>query len=166
MAELDLPLLTHVGDEDSFSRTDNTLGDPKLLKLPLECGVQIIAAHVASSGEREGVENIERLLEMMPEFPNLYADISTLTQMNRSRYLPQVLSDERLKGRLMYGTDYPLTNTPFVTALQFPLRLTIREMADIILTKNSWDRDVKLKAALGCPKEVFELSRSFLKLSS
>ena len=58
MAELDLPLLTHVGDEDSFSRTDNTLGDPKLLKLPLECGVQIIAAHVASSGEREGVENI------------------------------------------------------------------------------------------------------------
>jgi hypothetical protein len=166
MAELDLPLLTHVGDEDSFSRTDNTLGDPKLLKLPLECGVQIIAAHVASSGEREGVENIERLLEMMPEFPNLYADISTLTQMNRSRYLPQVLSDERLKGRLMYGTDYPLTNTPFVTALQFPLRLTIREMADIVLTKNSWDRDVKLKAALGCPKEVFELSRSLLKLSS
>jgi hypothetical protein len=166
MAELDLPLLTHVGDEDSFSRTDNTLGDPKLLKLPLECGVQIIAAHVASSGEREGVENIERLLEMMPEFPNLYADISTLTQMNRSRYLPQVLSDERLKGRLMYGTDYPLTNTPFVTALQFPLRLTIREMADIVLTKNSWDRDVKLKAALGCPKEVFELSRSLLKQSS
>ena len=128
--------------------------------------MQIIAAHVASSGEREGVENIERLLEMMPEFPNLYADISTLTQMNRSRYLPQVLSDERLKGRLMYGTDYPLTNTPLVTALQFPLRLTIREMADIMLTKNSWDRDVKLKAALGCPKEVFELSRSLLKLSS
>jgi predicted TIM-barrel fold metal-dependent hydrolase len=166
MVELNLPLLTHVGDEDSFSRTDNTLGDPKLLKLPLECGVRIIAAHVASSGEREGVENIERLLEMMPNFSNLYADISTLTQMNRSKYLHQVLNDERLKGRLMYGTDYPLTNTPLVTALQFPLRLTIREIVDIVLTKNSWDRDVKLKAALGCPKEVFELSRSFLGLAS
>lgn len=166
MVELDLPLLTHVGDEDSFSRTDNALGDPKLLKLPLECGVRIIAAHVASSGEREGMENIERLLEMIPDFPNLHADISTLTQANRSKYLPQVLTDERLKGRLMYGTDYPLTNTPLVTALQFPLRLTIREIVDIVLTKNSWDRDVKLKAALGCPKEVFELSRSFLKLGS
>jgi hypothetical protein len=37
-------------------------------------------------------------------------------------------------------------------------------MWEIVRTKNSWDRDVKLKAALGCPKEVFELSRSFLKL--
>ena len=164
MVELDLPLLTHVGDEDSFSRTDNALGDPRLLKLPLECGVRIIAAHVASSGEREGVENIERLLEMMPDYQNLHADISTLTQANRSKYLPQVLNDERLKGRLMYGTDYPLTNTPLVTALQFPLRLTIRQIVDIVLTKNSWDRDVKLKAALGCPNEVFELSRRFLKL--
>lgn len=166
LVELDLPLLTHVGDEDSFSRTDNALGDPKLLKLPLECGVRIIAAHVASSGERDGVENIERLVEMMPDFPNLHADISTLTQANRSKYLPQVLNDERLKDRLMYGTDYPLTNTPLVTALQFLLRLTIREVVDIALTKNSWDRDVKLKSALGCSRDVFELSRSFLKLNS
>ncbi|MFK7909327.1 MAG: amidohydrolase family protein [Akkermansiaceae bacterium] len=164
LVELDLPLLTHVGDEDSFSKTDNALGDPRLLKLPLECGVRVIAAHVASSGERDGVENIERLLEMMPSFSNLYADISTLTQANRCKYLPQVLNDERLKGRLMYGTDYPLTNTPLVTALQYPLRLTVREMVKIVLTKNSWDRDVMLKAALGCPREVFELSRSFLKL--
>jgi hypothetical protein len=37
-------------------------------------------------------------------------------------------------------------------------------MVDIVLTKNSWDRDVKLKAALGCSKEVFEMSRRFLKL--
>lgn len=164
MVELDLPLLTHVGDEDSFSKTDNALGDPKLLKLPLECGVRIIAAHVASSGERDGVENIERLLEMMPEYPNLFADLSTLTQANRCKYFPQVLNDERLKGRLMYGTDYPLTNTPLVTALQYPLRLTCKQMWDIVRTKNSWDRDVKLKAALGCPNEVFELSRTFLKL--
>ena len=164
LVALDLPLLTHVGDEDSFSKTDNSLGDPKLLKLALDCGVRIIAAHVASSGEREGEENIERLLKMMPTYPNLFADISTLTQLNRAKYCPQVLNDERLKGRLMYGTDYPLTNTPLVTALQFPLRLSLKQMWDIVRTKNSWDRDVKLKAALGCPREVFELSRSFLKL--
>jgi len=108
LVELDLPLLTHVGDEDSFSKTDNALGDPKLF--------------------------------------------------------PKVLNDERLKGRLMYGTDYPLTKTPLVTALQFPLQLTLKQMWEIVRTRNSWDRDVKLKAALGCPREVFELSRSFLKL--
>ena len=164
LVELDLPLLTHVGDEDSFSKTNNALGDPQLLQLALDCGVRIIAAHVASSGEREGELNIERLLKMMPNSPTLFADLSTLTQFNRAKYFPQVLNDDRLKGRLMYGTDYPLTKTPLVTALQFPLRLTLKQMWDIVRTKNSWDRDVKLKSALGCPKEVFELSRTFLRL--
>jgi len=60
LVALDLPLLTHVGDEDSFSKTNNALGDPKLLKLPLERGVRVIAAHVASSGKRDGEENIDR----------------------------------------------------------------------------------------------------------
>ncbi len=164
LVELDLPLLTHVGDEDSFSKTDNALGDPKLLKFALDCGVRIIAAHVASSGERDGEENIERLLKLMPSYPNLFADLSTLTQFNRAKYFPQVLNDERLKGRVMYGTDYPLTNTPLVTALQFPLRLTLKQIWEIVRTKNSWDRDVKLKAALGCPADVFELSRTFLRV--
>jgi len=113
LVELDLPLLTHVGDEDSFTQTNNALGDPHLLRFPLECGVRVIAAHVASTGESGGQDNVERLLEMMPKFPNLFADISTLTQMNRKKYLPVVLNDSRLDGRLMYGTDYPLTNTPW-----------------------------------------------------
>ena len=165
LVELDLPLLTHVGDEDSFSQTNNVLGDPRLLRFALECGVKVIAAHVASSGESEGQDNVERLLEMMPEFPNLVADISTLTQSNRRKYLPVVLNDERLNGRLMYGTDYPLTNTPLVTPLQYPLNLKLGELWRIFRTKNSWDRDVKLKAALGAKKEVFEMSRGFLGIA-
>lgn len=164
LAELNLPLLTHVGDEDSFTKTNNALGDPRLLRLPLECGVRVIAAHVASSGKSDGQCNVERLLEMMPEFPNLYADISTLTQMNRKKHLPVVLNDPRLDGRLMYGTDYPLTNTPLVTPLQFSLNLRIGQIWDLLQTRNSWDRDVKLKAALGIKPEVFLLSRTFLKI--
>ena len=165
LVELDLPLLTHVGDEDSFSKTNNALGDPHLLKLPLECGVRVIAAHVASSGESDGQDNVERLLEMMPACPNLFADISTLMQANRKKYLPVVLNDARLKGRLMYGTDYPLTNTPLVTSLQFLLHLKLGQVWKLLRTKNSWDRDVKQKAALGVRPEVFELPRAFLKIS-
>ena len=164
LVELDLPLLTHVGDEDSFSKTNNALGDPHLLRLPLECGVRVIAAHVASSGESEGQDNVERLLEMMPEFPNLFADISTLTQANRKKYLPVVLNDPRLEGRLMYGTDYPLTNTPLVTSLQFFLHLKLGQIWSLLRTKNSWDRDVQQKAALGVRPEVFELPGKFLKI--
>ncbi len=164
LVALDLPLLTHVGDEDSFSKTNNALADPQLLRFPLECGVRVIAAHVASSGQREGRDNIDRLLEMMPEYPNLFTDISTLTQFNRKRYLGKVLSDPRLKDRMMYGTDYPLTNTPMASPLQFPLNLKLRQLWSLWRTSNSWDRDVRLKAALGTPQAVFTLSRQFLGL--
>lgn len=164
LVELDLPLLTHVGAEDSFSRADDRLGDPRLLKLPLECGVRVIAAHVASSGQTDGRDNIEHLLEMMPLYPNLVADISTLTQLNRTKYLPRVLNDPRLRGRLMFGTDHPLTNTPLVTPWQYPLRLTLAQLWDLARTSNPWDRSVKLKAALGMPSEVFTMSRDYLKL--
>lgn len=164
LVELDLPLLTHVGDEDSFSKTNNALGDPQLLHLALKCGVRVIAAHVASSGTSQGQDNVERLLEMMPQYPNLMADLSTLTQFNRQRHFPKVLRDSRLKGRLMYGTDYPLTNTPLVTPLQYFLRLNLKQLWQLTRTPNPWDRDVCLKAALGVPPEVFRLSREFLNL--
>lgn len=164
LVDLDLPLLTHVGAEDSFSQANDALGDPRLLHLPLSLGVRVIAAHVASSGKSEGTENIEHLLEMMPQYCNLVTDISTLTQFNRKKYLPRVLKDERLRGRLMYGTDHPLTNTPLVTPIQFPLHLTLRQLWKLWSLKNPWDRDVQLKAALGCPPEVFTMARDYLKL--
>jgi len=164
LVELDLPLLTHTGDEDSFSRTDNALGDPKRLELPLKLGVRVIAAHVASSGTNEGQCNVERLLGMMPEYPTLVADISTLTQFNRKRYLPKVLGDKRLDGRLLYGTDHPLTNTPMVSPWLYPLRLTFSQMWELSRIKNSWDRDVQLKSALGMDAGVFESSRTYLGL--
>lgn len=164
LVKLDLPLLTHVGAEDSFSKADDRLGDPKLLKLPLECGVRVVAAHVASSGTSEGQDNVERLLEMLPDYPNLVADISTLTQMNRRKYLSKILHDPRLRGRMMYGTDHPLTNTPMVTPLQFPLNLTLQQLWELWKIKNPWDRDVALKAALGFPEEVFLMSRHYFGL--
>ena len=154
-----------MGDEDSFSKTNNALGDPQLLKLPLKHGVRVIAAHVASSGKSQGQDNVERLLEMMEEFPNLVADLSTITQANRRKYLKTVLNDQRLVGRLMDGTDYPLTNTPLVTPWQYPLNLTLRQMWEMSRTRNSWDRDVKLKAALGVRSEVFKMSKEYLGIT-
>jgi predicted TIM-barrel fold metal-dependent hydrolase len=165
LVELGLPLLSHVGDEDSFSTTNNALGDPHLLQLPLKLGVRVIAAHVASAGKSQGEDNVERLLKMMPEYPNLVADLSTLTQFNRRKYLRKVLNDERLEGRLMYGTDYPLTNTPLVTPWQYFMNLKWRQLRQLARTGNSWDRDVKLKAALGVPREVFNFSRDYLGLN-
>lgn len=162
LVELDLPLLTHVGAEDSFSKANDKLGDPRLLKLPLGLGVRVIAAHVASSGQIDERDNIDHLLEMMPLYPNLVADVSTLCQINRTKFLPRVLNDPRLRDRLLFGTDHPLTNTPLVTPLQYPLRLSLAQMWDLMRTRNPWDRSVKLKAALGVPPDVFTRARDYL----
>ena len=45
LIELDLPLLTHAGQERSFTHSRDELADPVRLKLPLDLGVKVIVAH-------------------------------------------------------------------------------------------------------------------------
>ena len=101
----------------------------------------------------------------MDEFPNLYADISSLTQINKRKNLGKVINDKRLKGRLLYGTDYPLINTVIVNPIQYLLNLNLKQLKDLLLTRNPWDRDVKLKSALGFQNDIFKNPRDFLNLN-
>lgn len=153
-----LPLLTHTGEERSFTFARDELADPERLRLPLRLGVTVIAAHVASNGETGGEPNLERLARLMPEYPRLYADISSLTQANRRGDLRQVLERPEFAGRLAYGSDFPLINTALVSPWYYPLNLTREAMARLAAIENPWDRDVALKQALGLPAEVFERS--------
>ncbi len=152
LRELGLPLLVHTGEEESFTWARNELGDPERLRLPLEEGVTVIAAHCASNGRNDGEPNFARFLRLAPLYPNLYADISALTQANRLGHLPLVLRHGELHGRLLYGTDMPLLTTG-ITSPWFQLfRLPFSEVRRITAVKNPWDRDVELKLALGMPE--------------
>jgi predicted TIM-barrel fold metal-dependent hydrolase len=155
LRDLGLPLLTHTGEERSFTRSYDNLGDPGLLRLPLSLGVTVIAAHSASSGRSRGESNYDRFLRLCREYPNLYADISSLTQINRLGRLKRVLKQPELRGRLLYGTDMPLINTAIVSSFAFPFRLSPRRMIAISRIENPWDRDVALKQALGVRQEIF-----------
>lgn len=155
LIELDLPLLSHAGDERSFTQAANELADPMRLRLPLELGVRVIAAHIGSTGKNEGQDNMARTVALMDEFPNLWADISALTQINRKGFLLRALKTPRLHDRLLYGTDYPLTNMVLVSPYYLPLHLSWKQMRSIGKIRNSWDRDVALKQALGVPAQVF-----------
>ena len=164
LRELDIVLLTHAGDEKSFTRADPSLGDPERLKLPLSLGVKVIAAHAATTGENHGEENMDRFLRMFPDYLTLYADISSLTQLNKLRYLPKLLKHHDIHDRLIYGTDFPLINTSLVSPWYFPGRLSIREMLEISLLSNPWDRDVRLKEALKVPADAFVRGNALLKI--
>lgn len=157
MLELNLPLLSHTGKERSFSRADEEYGDPQKLRLPLSLGVTVIAAHIASSETYHGERGPDRLARLMREFPNLYTDISALTQVNRLGSLKEALAKPEFSGRLVYGTDFPLINTALVSPW-YSFRLSLREKISIWRTKNPWDRDVLLKHDLGVQTETFARS--------
>ncbi len=164
LRDLGLPLLTHMGKEGTFPRSKDGLGDPELLRLPLSLGVTVIAAHCACSGRSRGESNYDRFLRLCREYPNLYGDISSLTQINRLGRLRQVLKQPELKGRLLYGTDMPLINTAVVSPFAFPFRLSLRQMISIARIDNPWDRDAALKEALGVRQEIFTSAAGCLLL--
>jgi predicted TIM-barrel fold metal-dependent hydrolase len=164
MAELRLPLLTHTGAEHSFTWSRDEFADPARLRLPLSLGVTVIAAHTAWPGRHNGERDVDRLASLMPEYPNLYADISSLTQINKLGALREVLRRPEFRGRLVYGTDFPLINMPIVSPWFFPLDLSPRRQWQISRIRNPWDRDVALKQALGVPADVFARAEKLVRL--
>ena len=160
LVELRLPLLCHAGQERSFMDARDELADPVRLELPLKLGVTVIAAHIASTGASFGERDTDRLARMMAAHTNLYSEISSLTQGNKLGYLREALTRPEFRGRLLYGTDFPLINTALVSPWLYPLNLTRARMAALARIQNPWDRDVELKRALGVPQEVFARANS------
>jgi len=154
MVELHLPLLSHTGEEKSFSHAEENYGDPAKLRLPLSLGVTVIAAHIASSADYHGERGPDRLAQLMREFPNLYTDISALTQINKPGVLKEALTKPEFSGRLIYGTDFPLINTALVSPW-YSFHLSFAQKWAIWRTKNPWDRDVLMKHDLGVSTETF-----------
>ncbi|MDB5050608.1 MAG: amidohydrolase 2 [Fibrobacteres bacterium] len=162
LKELGLPLLTHTGTENSFLAAKDSLCDPFRLELPLSLGVTVIAAHVGTPGKSHKQENMERALIMMARHPNLYADISSLTQVNKLGYLKRILPRKEVKGRLLYGTDFPLIETALVSPYYYTWRAPFTRLRAAARETNPWDRDVALKKALGVGEDIFARSGALL----
>lgn len=117
LARRRVPLITHTGDEQAVdAREAQRLGHPELLRAPLERGVTVVAAHVATTGAcgpEDGASSCSSALRAMMREPayekSLFADISACTQFNRAGpFLASILTDAALHQRLVNGSDYPL----------------------------------------------------------
>src|SRR5947208_6932911 len=76
MAEAKLPLLAHTGGEHTVPVVRREYADPRVLALPLECGVNVIAAHCATKSGLFDAEYFHIFAGMLRRFPNLYGDTS------------------------------------------------------------------------------------------
>jgi len=165
MAELGIPLLTHTGMEKSFANARDELADPLRLRLPLEQGVTVIAAHIATTGESEGQDNFERILPLFAQYPNLYVDISSLTQINKLGYLARALEVDGLADRMLYGTDWPLQFFPLISSWYHLNHIGVYDAWQVSGIANKWDQDVALKVAFGVPEDVFSRAATLLNIA-
>ncbi len=121
MKEYDMVLISHTGEEAATEAEEyQRFGNPLLLKKPLDMGVKVVMAHVASLGECEkeeaaiclpGTPYVDLAIQMLedPKYAGLvFADISALTQYNRHHNLDKILSKSSIHSKLINGSDYPL----------------------------------------------------------
>lgn len=145
LAERNLPLLSHVGYEFSLVGKDQSMGDPAKLRMPLEEGVTVIAAHACSYGLMLYEKFLPTFQELTKRYPHFYADISALTLPNRFRMLLHLRQHPEVHDRLLFGTDYPLS------VFHFPAwgRIGLKALRQIIATTNRFDRQYKVCRQLG-----------------
>ncbi len=161
MADLKLPLLAHTGGELSVQVMDRALQNPEILREPLECGVTVVAAHVATASYPFDRDYFPRFCELICSYPNLYGDISALNSPFRSRALAACLHEPVL-SRAVHGSDLPIPISGryarwrgLISAEDF--RRSKRQ-------PNLLERDIEIKRAMGFPQSVFSRPAHFLRL--
>ncbi|MGL4401471.1 MAG: amidohydrolase family protein, partial [Luteolibacter sp.] len=152
MATAGLPLLAHTGGEMTVPVANPAYQNPEFLRRPLDIGVKVIAAHAASRSGLLDRDYFDHLLEMMEEFPHLYADTSALNTPFRSAAFRKIL-ECGFPERFVHGSDYPVPVGAWYAALRGLIDGQARATASKI--GNLLERDLHLKQAMGFGESHF-----------
>ncbi len=160
MAEAKLPLLAHTGGEHTLPVVRPDYADPRLLTLPLECGVSVIAAHSGTKSGLTDPEYFHIFAEMTKRFPNLYGDSSAFNVPLRGRHASKCIQ-EPLASRILHGSDFPVP----VNGLWAWMRgfISWKEYRAAQKNPNIIERDYQLKLAMGFAPESFTRISSLLR---
>lgn len=158
LADLKLPFLSHVGYEFSLIGKDQSVGDPNRLRVALDEGATVIAAHACSYGLMLYEKFYPTLLNFVNHYPNFFADVSALTLPNRMRMLRRLRHHPEVFNRLLFGTDYPLS----VFHLPAWGLVDLRTLWTLMKTNNRFDRQYLTCQHIGIGMGSFQ---QFLKPS-
>lgn len=166
-----MPLLCHVGPEYSFPEgiRKRQLDNFRHLDRPLEYGVTVIAAHCATPVfpliEKPQIKELYSFMKDVngDDAVRLWADTSALSLSTRIFLMPAIL-DTFPTHWLIHGSDFPIpidgwTHLPWVT-----YDMTPKEYIRIWKTKNSLDKDVRIKQAHGFSDTILENAEKVLRL--
>lgn len=141
----DIPLLSHSGDEHAVADPGvQRLGNPLLLRKPLEHGVKVIAAHCATMGSNRDIDRgpngrqtgnyqlFARLMEERRYAGRLFGDISAIAQVNRyGPALADIIRRQAWHSRLLNGSDFPLPGVMPIFSVKRIARMGLLDEAKV-----------------------------------
>ncbi len=120
MKKYGMTLISHAGEEKAVEGDKyQELGNPLKLRLPLDLGVKVIIAHMASRGPCLDYDNENKMIDCSKLFwrmfdnkkyiKNLFSETSSLLIYERiGEPLNEVIERTDIHHRIGYGSDYPL----------------------------------------------------------
>ncbi|MCU7843140.1 MAG: amidohydrolase [Candidatus Thiodiazotropha sp. (ex Monitilora ramsayi)] len=110
-----------------------------MTRLPLECGVTVIAAHIGLGRPHWPViwrnlsrnpatfdPDYHRLLEKLEQHDNLYADLSAILTPLKARALRHLAEQSHIHHKLLFGTDYPVPYTLLFNTYDLSLKTRLQ----------------------------------------
>ena len=152
LAEAGLPLLAHTGGEHTVPVVRREFSDPRILRLPLECGVTAIAAHCGTKSGAFDPDYFGIFVEMTRKYPNLYGDSSAFNVPIRGQHVPECVR-EPLASRILHGSDFPVPvfgHWAWARGL-----ISWEDFRRCEGLSNVLERDYQLKRAMGFPPQSF-----------
>ncbi len=161
MAEAGLPLLAHTGGEHTLPILRPEFSEPRRLRLPLECGVNVIATHCGTKSGLRDPDYFFVFAEMTRRFGNLYGDNSAFTVPIRGGRAREC-SRPPLVERILYGSDLPVPVYGHFAWLRGSLDW--RTFRHWQRQPNVLERDYQFKLAMGFPPRSFTRAWNILRL--
>lgn len=159
LAHLKIPLLSHTGGETMLPNI-NHCADPTLLTAAVRRGVTVIAAHCGTKSSPLEIDYLPAFTRMALEHEHFYGDTSALNLPTRMYAYRTLLADERLRSKLVHGSDWPVLPVPH------PLRLGMDRSFRLMDEPNWIRRDVLIKQALGFDEAYWHRAGKILGLST
>jgi predicted TIM-barrel fold metal-dependent hydrolase len=145
-ADLRMIVLVHTGHEHSAPVINKHFAAPDQLVLALEQGCTVVACHAGSGWETDEPDQLPQFTAVLDRYPEqLWGDTAVLGTAGRVRDFGRLLKNDRIRERLLHGSDYPFPVAPhaFVPTIG---EASARRVAD----EPNWiKRDLALKQALG-----------------
>ena len=168
IADEDIPLLCHTGPEHAvpvIKKEYQKLGDPRKLKLALNTGVKVIAAHCASSFFPWEDSYLNELSQMLEEADRrgwrLYADISAMCTLFRVSIIDDILR-KIPHDRMVFGSDYPIPIDDMPP--HFVETLDLQEFLRITKIHNPIEKNYQQLLAMDFPKDAMTRASELLHI--